>query len=489
MLKLIITLISSFIVSNIAQNCGLIVPADPLSAQGLATPYILTSLDPANPCSILNPNTAVFVEATILDNDNGNLFVYHPLVVDNLNQIAIQPITPNIPMVSTIGLWFGSNAEVTNLIGTVSPITGINSLQQGNCVNGLPNSNFGQFAYCNAVKFFNVANTFINVGLIKVPLIGNTLYGVPCPTTRHFAIVDQDQSDNVISSYIITNTLQVAQNTAANRKNLTVLGIVGNGSDNRLLDIFIDPAIGCKSFTAPDLADPNSNLPSLALNELFASQLGINNNVAIVPSGDPMCLFNDAPNLQKLNLYRQGVNQPVIQNLDPNNNLNYCNQMGQIAGPFLALHSLLLTASQSPDPNVGNNLFNFMANRFFNSWNILNCVNLNTNQSPITVTLDQNGVAIGNNINEVFGIGTLPPQKANTNTNTGIPLAAIIVVSVLLLISIIINIVLPIYYSNKKDSNDKLFEEKYGDDKPKDTDIESTKPLNSLETVELNNKN
>ena len=159
MLKSIVIILFTFIISNIAQNCGLIVPINPLTAQGLATPYILTSLDPANPCSVLDPNSAAFVEATILDNDNGNLFVYHPLVVDNLNQIAVQPIVPQLPTNFNIGLWFGSNGETLTLISsTTSP--GINSLQQGNCVDGLPNSVFGQFAYCNAAKFFNVANTF-----------------------------------------------------------------------------------------------------------------------------------------------------------------------------------------------------------------------------------------------------------------------------------------------------------------------------------------
>lgn len=487
MLKLITTLILTFISISFAQNCGLIVPADPLTAQGLATPYILTSLDPANPCSIINTGSAVFVEATILDNDNGNLFVYHPLVVDNIGQIAVPIVVPEIPIVSTIGLWFGANGDSVTLIGTVSNITGINSLQQANCVNGLPNSNFGQFAYCNAVKFFNVANRFINVGLIKLPPIGNTLYGVPCPNTRHFGIVDQDQSDNVISTYIITTDLKIAQNTAENRKNLNVLLIVGNGSDNRLVDVFVGPAIGCESFKVPDLADPTLMISSLALNELFASQLGVtNNNVAIVPSGDPMCLFNDAPNLQKLNLYRQGVNQPVIQQLDPNNNLNYCNQMSTIGGPFLALHSLFLKASQSPDQNVGDNLFNFLANRFVNSWAELNCLSATTNQSPITVTLNANGVAIANNINTVFGAGTLPLQTTNV-INTGIPLAAIIVVSVLLFISIILNIFFPIYYSNKKDFDDKLFmiikKEK---DIEKNEDEHEHETLNTTRIIELN---
>src|SRR5581483_8684579 len=44
-------------------NCTLIVPANPLSAQGLATPYQLTATDPANgPCNEANNNQTAFVQ-------------------------------------------------------------------------------------------------------------------------------------------------------------------------------------------------------------------------------------------------------------------------------------------------------------------------------------------------------------------------------------------------------------------------------------------
>src|SRR5438105_4107973 len=66
-------------------DCQLIVPANPLSAQGLATPYQLTGpggQDPAaSGCQMSNPALQAFVQATIIDPVTGRLSVYEPLVV------------------------------------------------------------------------------------------------------------------------------------------------------------------------------------------------------------------------------------------------------------------------------------------------------------------------------------------------------------------------------------------------------------------------
>ena len=58
------------------MNCTLTVPANPLSAQGLATPWQL-----GDGCSMANAATeGAFVEATILA-PNGQVQVYNPLVI------------------------------------------------------------------------------------------------------------------------------------------------------------------------------------------------------------------------------------------------------------------------------------------------------------------------------------------------------------------------------------------------------------------------
>ena len=219
MLRYLFTLCLSLLIPVFSQNCGLIIPENPLNSTGLATPYILTSIDILQPCSVLIPETSVFIEATILDIDTGNFFIYYPLIVDNIGQIAVPPEIPVLPKNNIIGLWFGANGMSITLLNK-------NSIQNANCVNGLGTSLFGQYAYCNAVNFYKQVNKLIENGLVVVPELGVTSKGEPCPTTRHFGIVDQDQSDNVLSTYILTTTGQVAQNTMLNRQNLNVLLII-----------------------------------------------------------------------------------------------------------------------------------------------------------------------------------------------------------------------------------------------------------------------
>ena len=59
----------------------------PVSAASLMTPWVI-SPNPAfagmNTCSQLILGTAVFVEATIIDQVTGVLNVYHPLIVDSV---------------------------------------------------------------------------------------------------------------------------------------------------------------------------------------------------------------------------------------------------------------------------------------------------------------------------------------------------------------------------------------------------------------------
>src|SRR6266700_2845273 len=49
-------------------DCSLVIPANPLTAQGLATPYQLVATDPAKgPCNEANTNQSAFVQAAVLD--------------------------------------------------------------------------------------------------------------------------------------------------------------------------------------------------------------------------------------------------------------------------------------------------------------------------------------------------------------------------------------------------------------------------------------
>ena len=186
-------------------TCTLVVPADPLTAKGLATPYELLG-----PCHESNPDTAAFVQGTVLDPATGAVSVYDPLVVDRGKLPAVAPAVPKLPAGAVVGLWFGFNGDNLLLKGTK------NSLSTAECVTGLGDSHFGQFAFCHANAFFAAAATAVSAGKLRIPPIGTAADGRPCPTVRDFSLVDADQSDNVTSTYLFLRDGSTAQNTAAN---------------------------------------------------------------------------------------------------------------------------------------------------------------------------------------------------------------------------------------------------------------------------------
>src|SRR5689334_2561959 len=94
------------------MNCTLIVPANPLTAQGLAKPYQLVATDPAKgACHEANPTQAAFVQAGVIDPVRGNIAIYNPLVVDKGTQPALAPVLPNLPHGAVVGIWFGYNGN------------------------------------------------------------------------------------------------------------------------------------------------------------------------------------------------------------------------------------------------------------------------------------------------------------------------------------------------------------------------------------------
>jgi hypothetical protein len=345
-------------------SCALAVPPDPLTAHGLATPYQLTATNRGDgPCHEANADQSAFVEAAIVDPATGALTVYRPLVVDAGKRPAIAPTLPTLPADAVVGVWFGSNGDTLTLRGP--------GLTKGNCVNGVNDSPFGQFAYCNAPAFFAAANKAVRAHRLAVPDVGTAEDGRPCPTTRDFGVVDQDQSDNVTTAYLITADGRSAQSSAANAKRLTGAQTLTNGSDNRLLDAFIDPPLGCAPFTAPDLTDNRTPTPSLALNELQAAAYQAA-PVALIPPNDPMALVNGGPNTRKVNLYRAGVDQPV---LDPRTDTAraYCRNLHTVGLRRLTTdHGLFLTAA-SPDSATGVGLFDFLTQRLQASFQELKC--------------------------------------------------------------------------------------------------------------------
>lgn len=488
-------------------NCTLIVPANPLSAQGLATPYQLTATDPAaGPCNEANSAQTAFVQGAIVNRATGTISIYDPLVVDAGTRPAVTPTLPTLPAGGVVALWFGYNGNTLTLAGadqaqsllnpaafvtgpvqraglevtgsaplppagsgsdagydatltriaasgsaagqagnpprhhrpsppnsasasasasatatasasaTSSTGTGTPTdpsatgdvpaasgtpdaiLQQAGCVAGEDIngqfSSFTQVGACNALAFFAAANAAIKAGKLTVPQPGIARDGQRCLTTRSFALIDQDQSDNVTTEYLAEPNGQIAQDTATNRQGLNGSSVLFNGSDNGLLDLFVDPALGCSPWEAPNLADGGAPAPSLPLDELQAARWADSpgSPAALVPLNDPMTVDENGNfSTDKTNTYRSLVDMRMLPAGQPP--AAYCSDMEQIQGKRLQQDVNLLLNAPSPDTGAADNLFTFMAMRLQQSFMNLNCDNFGQ-QNDVSFSSDASGVVV-----------------------------------------------------------------------------------------------
>jgi hypothetical protein len=441
------------------SNCTLIVPQNPLSPLGLATPYLLTATDPAQgPCHEADASQTAFVQGAIINELTGQISIYDPLVIDDGTTPAVAPVVPKLPLNSVIALWFGYNGDSLTLAGAdqmlgLSPsqpmsaylsasVTSAASatarltsavgaeatdrsisrssvlsphtvgyefpaasptsdflLQQANCVSGEDIngkfSTFTQVAACNASAFFAAAGAAITAGKLTVPSPGTAADGESCLTTRSFALVDQDQSDNVTTEYLTEADGQIAQDTVANRQSLPRASVLFNGSDNGLLDLFVDPALHCSPWELPNQADNGALTSALPLDELqattWAGQQG-SGPTALVPLNDPMTLDNYGNfNTDKTDAYRSNVDMaPLPAGESPS---EYCSDLEQIQGSRLQEDVNLLINRQSPAADDADNLFTFMALRLQQSFVNLDCAAFGQT-NDVSTTVNGAGVVV-----------------------------------------------------------------------------------------------
>jgi hypothetical protein len=387
-------------------NCTLWVPWNPLTAQGLATPYRL-----GDGCSMANQAQQAFVEATILS-PNGQVQVYNPLIITQGTRPARWPAAPRIPRGSRVILDFGFNG--TNLV-----LTGPGAFQRASgCVDALGQSVIGQVSACDAVAFYAMANAEIARGTLKVPALGTAADGQPCQTTREFALIDQDQSDNSYSQYLLDGRGRTAQATAANKARMGDATVLTNGSDNALLGYFVDPANGCKTFTANDPTSMNGTQSSQALDELSA-RVNQKGHVALVPTNDPMTLVGGDASVDKTNVYRSLVDQPLLAaGTDPAQvAASYCMNMVNIAPAHDQLDASAEANTASPVPAVGTNLATFLGNRLSMSFTNLGCDAFGLTD-PVTVTAQDDGPATAVSYNTAQQQATLPGPQAPPGQGT-----------------------------------------------------------------------
>jgi len=278
--------------------------------------------------------------------------------------------------------------------GTPDPI-----LQGANCIAGEnfngDFSSFTQVGACNAIAFFAAANAAIKAGKLTVPAPGTAIDGKSCLTTRSFALIDQDQSDNVTTEYLSNGNGQIAQDTAANRQSLSGASLLVNGSDNGLLDLFVDPALHCSPWEMPNLADGGTPAPALPLDELQAAAWAGRDGSgpsALVPLNDPMTLDNDGNlSTDKTDTYRSIVDMPALPAGESPS--AYCSDMEQIQGVRLQQDVNLLLNAPSPMPGAAGNLFTFLAMRLQQSFMNLNCGSFGMT-NDVSTTTDSNGVVV-----------------------------------------------------------------------------------------------
>lgn len=330
-------------------NCTLEVPARPLTAKGLATPYVLHSA--GSECSEGTPGTAAFVQAVILDKKTGDVQVYNPVVVDEGDKPAEVPPVPKLPRNAVVSIWTGFNGDVLKLTGR-----GSNRFV-----------NFAQQSYANSPQFFRALSSSISHGRTTVPPLGTDRLGDPCPTTRDFSVVDQDPSDNVTVAYPEYGT--------------------ENGSDDNLLT-YVDQVIGCTPWTVP-VAYDSRGLKAATAGQLLEMQAALQQGEpsALVPGLDPFVTVNGKPDLRLLNLYRAQLGQPRAHSAD--NTKAYCEGMASAGAPRLARDASMESAAPVPPFASGTDMASMLAHRFASTWDGLTCPALTGSQSPIQV--DESG--------------------------------------------------------------------------------------------------
>lgn len=331
----------------VSTTCEIAVPTSPLSSQGLASAW---KLQP--PCHEGNAVQGVFVQGVVFDPATKTISDYNPLVVNADGGAAVKPVAPVLPAGAVVAIFGGGNDTKTHLVGPGA----------GACVNGADGRVFGQVFFCGASAFFAA----VHASGMAIPAIGVDSHGNPCPTTRSFKIVDQDQSDNVQTSYLALQNGKTAQNTAANRALFPNATVIHNPSDNLVLSNFIDPAIGCSAWMVPNLADNGALVPTQATDELQAAAYQA--NPALIPSGDPMV----GPNiLGMVNAYRINVDQPTVGSLAQASTHTYCVNLRNIQTPWLASYKTVF--QNTAGPVAGQNLYAFLKARLAASFVNLKC--------------------------------------------------------------------------------------------------------------------
>jgi len=393
---------------NAEHTCDIIVPANPLSAQGLATPYRLTGPDGMTPaqsgCEMSNgAKLGAFVQATILDPATGALSVYEPLVITQ----GTRPDTPDmklnrpvIPAGAVVTIDIGFNGTDLTQVGA-TPTT----LADAHCVSGQAGSAFGQSSFCNGAAFFSAVRQAEKKGLLKVPSPGTSNAIVPsggdlgtgrsCPVISNFEVAGLDPGENVTTTYLLNPlTGQTVQDNATYQGYVAGATLLHSDSANAVLDQYVDPILGCTPFEAPDLSHANAPAFSEALDEIAAGAYPPKTE-ALVPENDTVVMDDGEYDPAKADLYREELGQAPVSAAASkfSSPPMYCQNLVDIQTPFLAANQKLLATGQSPVTATADNLLTFLANDLSTSFTNLGCQQFHL-RNPVTLKRNSAGAVI-----------------------------------------------------------------------------------------------
>jgi len=389
-------------------TCDIIIPANPLSPQGLATPYQLTGPNGMTPaqsgCEMGNGGRlGAFVQATVLDPATGALSVYEPLVITQ----GTRPDTPDwkldpprIPADAVVTIDFGFSGSDLVQVGA-TPTT----LADAHCVSGRAGSAFGQTSFCNGVNFFAAVRQAERKGRLKVPSPGTSDAIVPsggdrgtgrsCPVIRNFEVAGLDPGESVTTTYLLNPlTGQTAPDNPTYQGYVAGATLLHNNSANAVLHEYVDPILGCTPFEAPDLSDANVPTSSEALDEIAAGAYQPK-TAALVPENDKVVMDRGESDPAKTDLYREELGQaPVSAAASKSSSpAMYCQNLVDIQTPFLAANQKLLATGQSPVMATADNLLTFLADDLSASFTSLGCQQFRLT-NPVTLKRNRAGVAI-----------------------------------------------------------------------------------------------
>ncbi len=150
------------------------------------------------------------------------------------------------------------------------------------------------------------------LSIIFIPVASN---GENCPTTRDFPYLGRDYAGTVMTTYLMNpQTNQTAQDTPENTRLCNASCVVIQSDSSRLLNGIMS-SLSCVLWVAPDLADAKGiqRVAALPLNEIQAASARLPaGTMALINANDTLATVGGIANLDKLNLVRVGLNQPLV---------------------------------------------------------------------------------------------------------------------------------------------------------------------------------